>query len=406
MSFALDTAVPRGIEQEMGSRARVDDLRFLFVSNMNDSAWGGSEELWARTAQNLRKAGAEVAASVHGWSPPHGRIRALSDAGVRLQARKARHGIVSRLWHKVWTTTPGDSEAWKFVQQCQPDLVILSCTPFWLGLLEYCAAHAVPFVTISQANTEALWPDDATAARLRTVLPAARRCFFVADANRRLFENQIGTDLQNAETVWNPYKLRQNAVVPWPKLDGDGELRLAHVARLHPPSKGQDLILQALAMPAWRGRKWHLTLYGEGPMKDTIARMARRLELEDHVSIAGFVDSIEDIWANNHVLVMPSRYEGTSLAMLEAMLCGRCVLATDVADHAMLVRDGETGFVAEGTTPHSVAKALDRLWAARSKLEELGAKAAVDLRSRMPADPVQVFADKLAVIAASRAKCS
>jgi glycosyltransferase involved in cell wall biosynthesis len=373
---------------------------------MNDSPWGGSEELWARVAVNFAKAGAQVAASVHGWSPLHSRITALSEAGIRLQARKARHGLASRLWHKMLATAPDDAGAKKFIRQFRPDLVILSCTPFWMGLLEYCATQGVPFVTVSQANTESLWPDDATAEQFRTFLPAARRCFFVADANRKLFENQIGADLQNAEVVWNPYKLVQNAVIPWPRLDRDEELRFAHVARLHPPSKGQDLVLQALAMPPWRARKWHLTFYGEGRMKDTIWRMIQRLNLEKNVSIAGFVHSIEDIWAKNHVLVMPSRYEGTSLAMLEAMLCGRCVLATDVADHATLIREGETGFVAEGTTPRSVAKALERLWVARSRLQDIGASAAADLRSRMPANPVEVFADKLAAIAASRVKCS
>jgi glycosyltransferase involved in cell wall biosynthesis len=303
-------------------------------------------------------------------------------------------------------TAPEDVEVRKFIQRFRPDLVVLSCTPFWIRLLEYCATQGVPFVTISQANTEALWPDDATAALLRTFLPAARRCFFVADANRRLLENQIGADLQNAELIWNPYKLGRNAMIPWPQPDREGELRLAHVARLHPPSKGQDLILQALAMPPWRARKWHLTFYGEGPMRDTICRMVQRMDLEKNVSFAGFVDSIEDIWAKNHVLVMPSRYEGTSLAMLEAMLCGRCVVATDVADHATLIREGETGFVAEGTTPHSVAKALEKVWAARGRLQELGARAAADLRSRMPVDPVEAFADRLTAIAASRAKCS
>ena len=46
---------------------------------------------------------------------------------------------------------------------------------------------------------------------------------------------------------------------------------------------------------------------------------------------------VEEIWASNHVLVMPSRAEGFPLAIVEAMLCARPVLASDVAGNSEIV---------------------------------------------------------------------
>jgi len=208
-------------------------------------------------------------------------------------------------------------------------------------------------------------------------------------------ENQIGCELPNAEVVWNPFKVDRNVSLPWPRLAEGDTLRLASVARLHPPSKGQDILLESLASPTWRERNWRLSLYGAGPMRDTIARMIDRFGLNERVSIVGFVDSIEAIWTENHVLVMPSRYEGTPLAMIEAMLCARPVLATDVSDHSDFVIDGVTGSLAPATTSQSVGAALERLWASRADLQRMGQAASEMIRAKVPADPIRVFADKL-----------
>lgn len=369
----------------------------VFVSNMNDSPWGGSEELWAGAALRLATEGVAVGASVHRWSPPHARIADLARAGINVQQRRANYPLWRRALQKIIAPnkTPTDVEIVKFLTVQSPDLVVMSCTPYWLDLLEECVTRQLPFVTLSQANAVNLWPDDSTAAKYRRLMQAARRCFFVAKENQQLFENQIGYDLPNAEVIWNPFNVAEDVSVPWPELNESSELRLASVARLHPPSKGQDILLEALATPAWRNRNWRLTFYGNGPMRTTIELMAKRLGLAERVSLAGFVTQVETIWATNHAMVMPSRYEGMPLAILEAMLCARPVLATDVAYHAEVVVEGVTGFLAEAPTARSVGDALERLWENRTNLQTIGKNAAERIRAKVPHDPVQVFADKI-----------
>ena len=135
-------------------------------------------------------------------------------------------------------------------------------------------------------------------------------------------------------------------------------------------------------------------------MRNSIEWMARRFGLENRVRFAGFVTSVEKIWAENHVLAMPSRYEGMPLAMVEAMLCERPVLATDVAGHSEIVEDGVNGFLADAPTAPSVNKALEKLWARRTELEAIGKAAAKTIGERYPSDPARTFAEKIKAIAA------
>ena len=129
-------------------------------------------------------------------------------------------------------------------------------------------------------------------------------------------------------------------------------------------------------------------------MRRGIDRFAAKLGLSDRVTFAGFA-AVEDIWAENHVLVTPSRFEGLPLAMVEAMLCARPVVATDVAGHAEVVEDGVTGFLADAPTVGAIAAALERFWVRREDAEEIGKAGARRIREIMPPDPVRIFSDKL-----------
>lgn len=289
----------------------------------------------------------------------------------------------------------------KFLVERNPSLVVISngCALPPLYLVELCIKRQQPFVTIAQANHDGLWPHDDAAQLYRKALPAALRCYFVSDANRRMTEKQIGTELANAEVVRNPFNVPFDMKPMWPSPSSNGELRFACVARLHPPSKGQDMLFEALSTPLWSERNWRLTLYGDGPYREGLARLAGRLGLGTKVRFAGHVDDIVGIWSKHNLLVLPSRYEGMPLALIEAMLCGRPVITTHVAGHAEVLEDGVTGFLAEAPTVPAILHALERAWQRRSELQDMGAIAARRIREFVPSDPVGVFADKLTALA-------
>jgi glycosyltransferase involved in cell wall biosynthesis len=377
--------------------------RIAFISTMGGAAWGGSEELWSQTALRLAAEGFRVFASLGAWSPPHPRVLHLVQRGIDVSFRPARYP----LWNKAWRALAKPSktriglEIERILAATGPRLVVFSDGgPFPpIEVLEICYARQLPFVTIGQANWESWWPDDILAERYRTAAAVARRCYFVSKGNLRLVEKQIGCELPNAEVVWNPYNFEFDASLPWPPMGQGGALQFACVARLEPHVKGQDILLEVLAAPTWSSRQWQLHLYGEGPKRDGLKRLAHRLGLSDRVAFEGHVP-VDKIWSSNHALVMPSRIEGLPLTIIEAMLCGRPIVATDVAGNAEVIDDGVTGFLAEAPTVGSVANALERFWTRRGDAEEIGAAGAKRIRQLVPSDPAQVFTDKIKQILA------
>jgi glycosyltransferase involved in cell wall biosynthesis len=367
---------------------------------MDSAPWGGSEELWSRAALDLVAEGFPVSASVVGWSPLHSRVLDLRARGVELWLRPRWHCVP--LWQHPWRRLmsrlngPTAFEVARLIATRHPALTVLSVGgPFPpIDLLELCVSKGSPFVSIAQTNAEGFWPSDDLAERYRLALAGAVRCFFVSRANLQLAEKQIGASLPNAEVVRNPFNISFDATPPWPAMGCGGEMCFACVARLTPSSKGQDILLEALATPLWQDRSWRLYLYGEGPQRQGLERFAETLGLADRVVFAGFA-AVEKIWAANHVLIMPSRFEGLPLAMVEAMLCARPVIATNVAGHAEIIEDGVTGFLADAPTVGALSIALERFWERRTEAEEIGRAGAKKIRQLIPNNPVRVFADKL-----------
>ena len=375
--------------------------RIIFVTT--NARWTCSEELWSRTALDLVAQGFIVSASiVEEAAALHSGLQDLQARGVDLWPRPLWYSFRKHFWRRLASRgkDPAKYALERLIGARPPALVVLSTgsTLPPIELIELCAKNRLPFITIRQANYDDAWCRDELAERYRIALPTALRCFFVSTANLRLTEKHIAAKLANAEVIWNPVNVPFDAASPWPPFGRDGEVRFACVGRLHPPSNGQDILLEALSAPAWRARPWRVCLYGEGRMRQGIQRLAKSLGLSDRVVVAGYA-AAEDIWAANHVLVMPSRYEGLPSPMVEAMLCARPVVANDLAGHAEIVEDGVTGFLANAPTVGAMTCALERFWARRGEAEAIGKAGAAKIREIMPPDPVRIFSDKLVKLA-------
>jgi glycosyltransferase involved in cell wall biosynthesis len=370
----------------------------LFITTPHFDPWSGAEELWSRTAIELASQGFAVSASVWEGSLQHPRMRELQACGIDFWPWSRRYSLRKHPWRLLKSRRNG-SVAFaveRLLEARAPAIAALSdgtsLPP--IQLLELCVAKRIPFVTISQAGSEAICYGDDVAARYRAALAVALRCFFVAQANRWMVEKQIGGELANAEIVRNPFNVSYDASLPWPTSGTDAEVHFACVGRLYPPAKGQDILFEALAQSQWTSRDWRLSVYGEGTTRRSLEWLARGLGISERVNFAGFAKP-EKIWAENHVLVVPSRYEGLPLVMVEAMLCSRPIVATDIAGHAEIVEDGVTGFLADAPTPRAMAAALERFWARRAETEEIGKAGRHRIQQLVPPDPARVFADNL-----------
>jgi glycosyltransferase involved in cell wall biosynthesis len=361
---------------------------------MEGNPWGGSEELWFEAAMGMAERGWQAVASVLKWPNPAYQLADLRRRNVPVHER----GVASapfRLLHKIYPTL-----RYSWLRGIRPRFVILAQGANWslptIEIAEALIRLDIPYVVISQCAYPWYWPPDETANRLRTALCKAQASYFVSRANLALTELQVGAPLENAKVVRNPFRVDYRQPLPWPAGD---TLRLASVARLEPGFKGQDLLFEALSADVWRHRKLHVTLYGRGQQTETVHALHRRFRL-GHVSFGGFVEPPE-IWKQNHAMLLASRAEGLPITVVEAMLCGRPCIVTDVGGNAEVLEDGVTGFIASEVTARGIGDALERAWQRKEDWRAIGQRAAARIRELCPHDPAATLIRELEGLMAS-----
>jgi glycosyltransferase involved in cell wall biosynthesis len=93
--------------------------------------------------------------------------------------------------------------------------------------------------------------------------------------------------------------------------------------------KGFDVLLEAAAAIAGAIPNLRLVILGEGPLQRELKEQAGRLGLDEQVSFAGFQENPWTYFRHADVFIMPSRYEGLGIAVLETLAVGTAVIATD-----------------------------------------------------------------------------
>jgi glycosyltransferase involved in cell wall biosynthesis len=374
-------------------------MTIAFASSMASVPWGGSEILWSETAALLAQLGHCIAVATPAWPARPSALHQLASAGdvqLSTQPRSRPASLKQRLVSKLFARPPASFErCW--LRQCQPALLCISNGNSFEGVHWMEAAHAegIPFVTISQAHAEFLAPDDQEALRLIAAFRSARTNYFVCKANQHMVETQLGWQFHNACLIGNHSRhLPTAAPLPWPEST-DATLQLACVARLHPPSKGQDLVFQALADPRWQSRPWRLSLFGSGDQEQCLRRLASQLGIADRVDFRGQTDTPLAIWQRHHALILASRYEGLPLVLMEAMLAGRPVISTAVAGAPELVQHGVSGFLAEAPTSQHLLACLEQAWDARHRWSSMGLAAHRHASSRAAQPPAERLASEL-----------
>lgn len=202
----------------------------------------------------------------------------------------------------------------------------------------------------------------------RALTRRASRVIAITHALARFCVEQVGLPAAKVDVVH--YGLDE--IAAW---GDDGEPPpagpyLLVVGRLA-PQKGIDVAVRAL--PRIPGVP--LVVLGEGPERARLEGLARQLGVADRLLLRGRVGDVA-AWLRGAALVLhPVRWEGFGLAVLEAMLSGRAVVASRVASMPELVVDGETGVLVPADDPRALAEATSELLAAPGRLAAMGAAA-------------------------------
>jgi glycosyltransferase involved in cell wall biosynthesis len=204
----------------------------------------------------------------------------------------------------------------------------------------------------------------------------------VSRSTRDFLVNERSVPADRVRVIWNGAPLDEFAPVPRERaLKVRRELALPEhalvvgtIGRLN-AQKGHRFLLDAAALLLPRRPEARVLVAGDGDLMVDLRRQATELGLADRVVFAGHRTDVPDLLGALDVFCISSLYEGTPLALFEAMAAGKAVVSTSVDGCREVLEDGVTGLLVPPGDAASLAGALDRVAADAALRDGLGRRA-------------------------------
>jgi glycosyltransferase involved in cell wall biosynthesis len=238
------------------------------------------------------------------------------------------------------------------------------------------------FVTKTMSNAKLIWSrrdmgilrarKHRLAYRLMAGVPDA--VFAVSEQVRRHSIEVDRIDPARVQTIYNGLDLRDWDTASRPATPSD-ELLVTTVGNIR-RVKGHDVFIKAAASIVPHFPNVSFSIAGDVLEPDYFAELqalVRDLNLSDRFHFAGGVTDMRQHLSAADIFVLPSRSEGFSNAIIEAMAASLPVVATNVGGNSEAVKDGFTGFLVPPDDPAALAAAISRLLSDQSQAKAMGA---------------------------------
>lgn len=154
--------------------------------------------------------------------------------------------------------------------------------------------------------------------------------------------------------------------------------KIISVARLLPEKKGQDILIRALKRCVDRGLDVECTLVGSPMPGDShtlpmLQALVSTLQLTSRVHFLTGRSDVPTLLGNANIFVLPSRYEGFGLALVEAMAAGLPVVASGLDGPAEIITEGQDGLLFEPGSDEQLAEKIAKLVESNAIAEKLRA---------------------------------
>jgi len=156
----------------------------------------------------------------------------------------------------------------------------------------------------------------------------------------------------------NEFQIRENSA------NKSEELVIGNVARVFPSKKGQDILIKAVAILASEGINVVCKFAGAEVKEGEIARMqnlAKTLNISDKIVFLGNVDNIASFLETIDIFVLPSRYEGFGISLIEAMAAGLPCISSNVPGANEIIIGEEYGLQFESENEEDLAQKLKHM---------------------------------------------
>lgn len=329
---------------------------------------GGAEVLARNLAIDLRDRGLSIAVmATHGEDGPvseqlrqqgipcvTARSHALNPVSRRIQLYRIFNRFRPSLFHAHHTSL-FQYCYWPARLACAPRTVVTEHTDFEFLRFDidresakFAAAKAHIVTTVHEGM--------ATSYRNVTGINSARL---------KVIENGVKTDIFHPAAANGRLRAQLG-------MDSD-QVLIGFVGRLH-EQKNVNVLLDAMPQVVAADSCARLVVIGDGPEDECLIQQAKALGVADKVTFTGRIEDIPSVLPELDIFVLPSKTEGLSIALLEAMSAGSACIATNVGANESIL-DGGAGLLVPSGDSNLLGEAISKLCADKDLRETLGRRA-------------------------------
>lgn len=323
-------------------------------------SYGGAEKLLLDLCRKIDKNKFEVSVLV-----------LQDDNPLQLQFEEA--GVSLKFFHKRskwdWSIV---KKLTQYLMALKPDIVHthLFAADFWGGQAALRAKVPCLISTKHDILDEGFWRNT-LGRRLRRKF---NKIIAISEATRDFLIETEKISPEKVEIIYNGIDVNKFYVENSAILN-NAVVTIGSIGRLS-KEKGQKHLIHACRF--LKERDWRLVLVGDGPTRKELEELVVFLGLENKVRFTGIVNDVRPELNNFDIFVLPSISEGLSLAILEAALAGKFVIATRVGGVPEIIRHEENGLLFK---PKNIEQLLAQLnWVIKNNNKEEANKMARQLQ--------------------------
>ena len=222
----------------------------------------------------------------------------------------------------------------------------------------------------------------------RLLAPLTDRAIAVSGSTRDFLVRERFVPESRVRVIWNGAPLDEFAPVDAERalrvrrelLVPDDALVVGAIGRLN-TQKGHTYLLEAAPAILEAEPRAFFLIAGDGDLLEPLRQQARGLGIAERVHFAGHRTDVPDLLGAIDVLAIPSLYEGTPLALFEAMAAGKAIVSSAVDGCAEVLEHGRTALLVPPRDPAALASALSSLLADQGQRRALADAARAASRS-------------------------
>ncbi len=371
--------------------------KILFLSVMNGSAWGGSEELWYQAALWTARNGYDVAICCYDWKGKKNRVKELQQAGCKIflfpgkEERKKQLFLRKRKLQKAIIEIPFEEYdiaivsqgGWKDIAHGPFKKLYRRLKEYVLIYHNYDVNAKLSFRKCSQLKK---WADRAT-----KNLGDTKKIF-------QAIENSFSIIIPNQEKLFNPltFETPETATI-YPETVNEKYI-FSVFAALDIERKAQDVLIRTLSGEVWRNRNWELRLYGEGKNKELLQNLIDELQLQSKVFLQGNAANYKEAIRQSHLVLQITHIDAMPITVMDSMAMARPLVVSNVGDMPLWVKDNLNGWIVNKITVETIEKALETAWQQKHKWVEMGKESFSIYRRDFPAHPINYFLKQVGIL--------